>query len=192
MVGGNRSLPALPFNAGLAWYEDEDVHDPWLRIEVQVYAHLVSRDLLDSAMEQAWRTITHSMEYSPCAAAGTGGKHPLSFLIPRAKSNRSETKRRALERWQRGEVDFEGLLVEEWQGTGIQQEQLDAVVQLGGNPVQLQKRHRDLQKRVYDRVRKWFPDPKPRVAIKARWRQHMPLPDSNEPLPTSFPITGAK
>ncbi len=175
---GNRSLPALPFSAGLVWYEDEDIHGPWLRIEVQVHAHLASRDLLDSAMDQAWRTITHSRDFS--LGGASVGKHPLCSLIPLAKANRSETKRRALERWQRGEVDFEGLLAEEWQDAGIQQELRDAVVQFGGNPVQLERRHRDLQKRVYDRVRKWFPDPKPRVAVKGQWRLHMPLQDSNE------------
>ena len=181
---GNRSLPALPFSAALVWYEDEDIHGPWLRIEVQVHAPLVSRDLLDSAMDQAWMTITHSRDFSLGRAAGTGGKHPLSALIPQAKANRSETKRRALERWQRGEVDFEGLLAEEWQDPRNQQDLQDLVVQVGGKPFRLQKRHRDLQKRVYDRVRKWFPDPKPRVAIKGEWRQHMPLPT---PLTASHP-----
>ena len=80
----------------------------------------------------------------------------------------------------RGEVDFEGLLAEEWQDAMIQQELREVVDQSGGNPVQLQKRHRDLQKRVYDRVRKWFPDPKPRVSVKGQWRLHMPLPGSKE------------
>ena len=97
-----------------------------------------------------------------------------------------------MERYEREEVDFEGLLAEAWQDPSIQQELREMVGQYRGNPVLLQKRHRDLQKRVYDRVRNWFPDSKPRVAIKGQWRQHMPLPDSKEPLPTRLPITGAK
>ena len=179
-LDGNRSLPALPFDAALVWYEDEDIHGPRLRIEVQVHAPLVSRDLLDSAMDQAWRTITHTREYSFIGAASAVGKHPLIALIPQARVNRSETKRRALERCQKGEVDFEGLLAEAWQDPGIKQELREMVGQYRGNPVLLQKRHREMQKRVYDRVRNWFPPPKPRVAVKGQWRRHMPLPVSNE------------
>ena len=175
-LAGNRSLPALPYTAGLVWYEDEDIHDPWLRIEVQVHAALVSRDLLDSAIDQAWMTLKHRGGIIPHGDVGAAGQHPLSALIPRAKANRSEPKRLALERWRRGDVDFEGLLVEEWQKASIKEELRDIVARCRGNPVQLQKRHRDLQKRVYDRVRKRFPDPRPRLAVKGQWRLHMPLP----------------
>ena len=185
-LDGNRSLPALPFDAGLVWYEDEDVHDPRLRIEVQVHAPLVSRDLLESAMDQAWRTITHSSEYSVSGGASAVGKHPLLALIPQARVNRSETKRRALERLQRGEVDFEGLLAEAWQDSSVQQDLQELLVRYRANPVLLRKNHRDLQKRLYDRVRNWFPEPKPRVAVKGQWRRHMLLPDSNEPRVTTL------
>ncbi len=122
----------------------------------------------------------HSSEYSLGGAAGAVGKHPLLGLIPQARANRSETKRRALERFQRGEVDFEGLLAEVWQEPSVQQELREMVVRYRGNPVLLRKWHHDIQKRVYDRVRNWFPAPKPRVAVKGQWRRHMPLPDSNE------------
>ncbi len=130
-------------------------------------------------MDQAWRTITHSSEYSLSGAAAVG-KHPLLDLIPQARANRSETKRRALERYQKGEVGLEGLVAEVWQAPSIQQELREMVGRYRGNPVLLQKRHRDLQKRVYDRVRNWFPDPKPRAAIKGQWREHMPLLESKE------------
>ncbi len=176
---GNRSLPAMPFDAALVWYEDEDVHDPRLRIEVKVHAPLVSRDILDSALDQAWRTITHTGGYSLDGSLGVG-KHPLLALIPQARVNRSETKRRALERYQRGEVGFEGLLAEAWLDTSLQQELREMVGQYRGNPVLLRKEHRYMQKRIYDRVRNWFPYPKPRVVIKGQWREHMPLPESKE------------
>ena len=199
-LAGNRSLPALPFHASLVWYGDEDIHDPWLRIEVRVHSSLISRDLLDSAMDQAWRTITQPSVFSRSGSATADGKHPLSSLITQAKANRSETKRRSLERWQRGEVNFEDLLAEEWQSTRVQQELQETVDRYRGNPVQLQTMHRDLQKRVYDRVRKWFPDPKPRVAVKGQWRQCMLLPDFDQPgaspsgekSPTSLQNTDAK
>ena len=161
------------------WYEGEDVHDPRLRIEVQVHASLVSRDILDSALDQAWRTITHTSGYSLDGSLGVG-KHPLLALIPQARVNRSETKRLALERYQRGEVGFEGLLADAWQDHSLQHELREMAGRYRGNPVLLRKEHRYLQKRVYDRVRNWFPDPKPRVAVKGQWREHMPLPESKE------------
>ena len=174
-VAGNRSLPSLPYTSELVWYEDEDIHDPWIRIEVKVHASLVSRDLLASAMDQAWVTLNHR------GGIVAGGQHPLSALIPRAKANRSESKRLALERLHRGEVDFEGQLVEQWQNPDIQEELRGMVAQYQRNAVQLRNLHRAAQKQVYDRVRKWFPDPKPRVAVKGQWRQAMPLPDADAP-----------
>ena len=108
-------------------------------------------------MDQAWRTITHSSEYSVSGAASAVGKHPLLALIPQGRVNRSESKRRALERFQRNEVDFEGLLAEASQDPSVQQELREMIVRYRGNPVLLRKRHHDIQKRVYDRVRNWFP-----------------------------------
>lgn len=37
-VPGNLSQPALPYRASLVWYPEEDLQDPWLRIEVNVHA----------------------------------------------------------------------------------------------------------------------------------------------------------
>jgi hypothetical protein len=174
----HQSLPPLPYSVGLVWYLWEDIHDSWLRIEIQVHPALVSRDLLESALEQAWLTLNQP---SGPGLVIRGGKrrwpsHPLSALLPRAKAKRSERKRRALERWQRGEVDFEGLLEEEWQDPGVQEELQGLIAAYRSHPLQLQQRHRELQKQVYDRVRKWFPDPKPRVKVKGCWRQRLPLP----------------
>ena len=131
-------------------------------------------------MDQAWRTMTHTWESSPSGAASAVEKHPLLALIPQARVNRSETKRRGLERFQRGEADFEGLLAEAWQDPSVQQELREMVVRYRGNPALLGKRQRELQKRVYDRVRNWFSDPKPRVSVKGQWREHMPLLESKE------------
>ncbi len=105
---------------------------------------------------------------------------------PPGQGHRSETKRQALERYQKGGVGFEGLLAEAWQDSSVQQELREIVARYRANPVLLQKNHRDLQKRLYDRVRNWFPKPKPRVAVKGQWRRHMPLPDSNEPEATTL------
>ena len=66
-------------------------------------------------------------------------EHPLSQLIPRAKSNLSETKRRAVERYERGDVDFEGLISEEWQKDDIQEELARIVGRYENIPVRLNK-----------------------------------------------------
>ena len=167
---GNKSLPALPYEAGLIWYPDEDIHDLQVRIEVMLFSSLASRDLLKSAMDQIWQTLNHARR------TGQWQEHPLSALIPKAKVNRSELIREALERYGRGEVDFEGLLVEEWETPDIQ-EQLRALFDPPiGTGFERVKKHRDLQKKVYDRVRKRLPYPKPLGSVKGQWRESLPLP----------------
>ena len=97
-------------------------------------------------------------------------------LISKAKSNASDRKRVALERIALGEVDFEGLLEEEWQTPQFRQELKTMQTKYRSNPGALKKNHREVQKKVYDRVRKWFPHPKPRVK-GTLWRQRLPLGD---------------
>lgn len=117
--------------------------------------------MLFSQVSQGWRTITQPKGSSRGGAAEAYRKHPLISLITRAKAECSESKWRALERWQRGEADFGGLLLlaEEWRSTTVQQDLQDTEVRRRGNPMRLRKMHRDLQKRIYDLVRKWFPNP---------------------------------
>ena len=185
---GNRSLPALPYEADLVWYPGEDIHDLQVRIEVILFSALASRDLLKSAMDQMWRTLTDARR------TGQWQEHPLSDLIPKAKANRSERIRGASERFQRGEVNFEGLLEEEWQ-TPDMQEQLRALLDRHiGTGFERAKRHRDLQKMVYDRVRKRLPNPKPRVSVKGQWRERLPLPSGQaggQTLPEASPDRGS-
>lgn len=167
-VPGQRSLPPLPYTASITHLAEEDIQDPWQRVEIMVFAPLASRDLLESAIDQAWRTVRH-VQRTP----GYSRPHPLSALIVRAKANLSERKRSALDRFKRGETDLEGLLVEEWGQPDVQAELSRLAEQYGGNPVTLKEKHRELQKRVYDRVRRWFPEPKPRVKARGEWRTRL-------------------
>ena len=70
---GNKSLPALPYEAGLIWYPDEDIHDLQVRIEVMLFSSLASRDLLKSAMDQIWQTLNHARRTGQWARAPSIG-----------------------------------------------------------------------------------------------------------------------
>jgi hypothetical protein len=167
---GNKSLPKLPYQASIVYYSEEDIHDPWVRIEVMIHGPLATREMLEAALDQGWRTLNHIRRFPP-----RWEPHPLSKLIPKAKANQSEAKRWALERFRQGEVDFEGLLAEEWQTTEVQEELRGIRERYGRSPKEFQKREYALQKKVYDRVRRWFPDPKPKVRTKGEWRQRLLL-----------------
>jgi hypothetical protein len=169
---GNKSLPQLPYRGSIVHYDEEDIYDPWVRIEIRLYTPLASRELLLAAADQGWRTLNSDLKflhrYEP---------HPLAEYIPKAKAKTSERKRQALERYNSGEVDFEGLMLEEWHTAEIQEDLRIIIARFQNNPVQLRSKHWALQKRVYDRVRKWFPEPKPKVKARGVWRERLRLPE---------------
>ena len=66
--------------------------------------------------------------------------------------------------------------MEEWETPDIQ-EQLRALFDPPiGTGFERVKKHRDLQKKVYDRVRKRLPYPEPLGSVKGQWRESLPLP----------------
>ena len=97
-------------------------------------------------------------------------------LITKAKANNSERKRQALARWERGDADFEDLLEAEWEASEVQEELQGIVARYRSNSLRLEQKHRELQKKVYDRVRWWFPEPKPRVKVRGQWRSRLGMP----------------
>jgi hypothetical protein len=166
-------LPTLPYEVAIVHYPEEDIDDPWLRIEIMVYEHMTSRDVLGSACEHAWLTLKTVRRLSEKGRQ----QHPISMLIPRAKSKVSQPKKVAMERIQRGETDFERLIEEEWQKADIQFELRHIIEKYSRSQVTLKRQHLAVQKKVYDRVRRWFPDPKPKVSVKGEWRSRLPLPN---------------
>jgi len=54
---GGKSLPELPCSQGVVWYEDEDVRDPWLRVEINLHARFATRELFDYASRQAYEAV---------------------------------------------------------------------------------------------------------------------------------------
>lgn len=170
-VPGNKSLPKLPYEASIAHYPGEELNDSWVRIEVMVHESFASRDLLDEAMDQAWLTLKDLRRWP-----GSWHPHPLVAYIPHAKANRSEVRRDASERFNRGEVDFEGLLEEQWLSSDNQAALRAIMNRHRADPTRLAKAHLAQQKLIYDRVRQWFPDPKPKVSVKGEWRLRLRLP----------------
>jgi hypothetical protein len=52
-----KSLPELPCDHGVTWYEDEDTHDPWLRVEIRLHARFATRELFDYAARFAYDAV---------------------------------------------------------------------------------------------------------------------------------------
>lgn len=52
-----KSLPDLPCSWGVVWYDDEDIHDPWLRIEIRLHARFATREVFDYAARYAYETV---------------------------------------------------------------------------------------------------------------------------------------
>jgi len=166
---GARSRPPLPFDVSFVGYPGEEQDDPWVRLEFMVFAPLASRDLLKTAADQAWETL-RLVAFRP----GPLGRrpHPLTELVPQAKSKRSERKRAAIERYRRGDANFDDLLVDEWLAPAVQRKLRRIESGRHGSSSTEKRRARSrLEKQVYDRVWNWLPEPKPKST--RRWRSRL-------------------
>jgi hypothetical protein len=52
-----KSLPELPCDQGVSWYKNEDIHDPWLRVEIRLHARFATKELLDYASRLAYELV---------------------------------------------------------------------------------------------------------------------------------------
>jgi hypothetical protein len=52
-----KSLPDLPCNWAMLWHEDEDIHDPWVRIEIKLHTRFATKELFDYAARYAYETV---------------------------------------------------------------------------------------------------------------------------------------
>ena len=173
-VPGNRSLPKLPYEIELVHYPDDDIHSEWLRFELMIHTSFAGRDMLDEATGRALWLLRHLHSMGHPMA----GRHPVAALISRAKANLSQRKRNAVRRYLANEIDFEGLLEEEWirADTQVDVRQNIRVCPRNWSGEKALKYEQD---RIYNRVRRWFPDPKPKVAQKGTWRHRLPMPSDN-------------
>ncbi|MFC1933313.1 hypothetical protein ACFLXU_06820 [Chloroflexota bacterium] len=55
-----KALPELPCEHGLVWYDNEDIHDPWIRVEIKIHTRFATKELFAHAAEYAFMAIeTH-------------------------------------------------------------------------------------------------------------------------------------
>jgi len=60
-----KSLPSLPCDYGLVWYDDENIDDPWLRVELRIHSRFVVKELLDRNNKHTRKSITRELlEYA--------------------------------------------------------------------------------------------------------------------------------
>lgn len=53
----DKSLPDLPCDFGIVWHESEDIHDPWLRVEINLHARFATQELMNYATKYAYETV---------------------------------------------------------------------------------------------------------------------------------------
>lgn len=59
-----KSLPSLPCDFALVWDQEEDIHDPWLRLQIRLHTRFASRELLDYAAGYAYESVkSHLLQY---------------------------------------------------------------------------------------------------------------------------------
>ncbi len=57
-----RSLPNLPCDWGVVWYEGEDTDDPWLRVEMKLNARFATKELFEYAAKYAYCSVQGHLE----------------------------------------------------------------------------------------------------------------------------------
>ena len=53
----HKSLPDLPCDQRIAWYEDEDIHAPWIRIEIWIHSKFATKELFNYSSIHAFKTL---------------------------------------------------------------------------------------------------------------------------------------
>jgi len=77
-----KSLPQLPCDHGLVWHEGEDIHGPWLRVEIRIHKRFVTKELFSYAAKFAYETIqshlwSENVENHPVCHWLKGGRPPI-------------------------------------------------------------------------------------------------------------------
>jgi hypothetical protein len=85
-LSDSKSLPELPCDHGVVWYEGEDVNDPWLRVEIKIHARFATREIFDYAAWQAYEDVKISrwrmgLKKHPVCRWLKGGRPPADESI---------------------------------------------------------------------------------------------------------------
>ena len=57
-----KSLPQLPCDHGVVWHEDEDIHDPWIRVEIRLHARFATKELFNYAAKYAYQSLESHLQ----------------------------------------------------------------------------------------------------------------------------------
>jgi hypothetical protein len=81
-----KSLPQLPCDHGVVWHEDEDIHDPWLRVEIKIHARFATKELFNYAAKFAYETVqsylwSENVQNHPVCQWLKGGRPPIDKSI---------------------------------------------------------------------------------------------------------------
>ena len=163
---GNKSLPPLPFEQEIVWYDDEDINRPWVRLEIKVHPSFFTHEMLNEAAEDGYRSMAHIVHYHGYQ------EHPVLKIINRSKVKPNPRKKEAIRRSRANEIDFEGLLAEEWRTEDTQQKLGECRAEYQIQPMMLANAEKALKNRVYNRIKTWFTTQGlavPRLKHKGRW-----------------------
>ena len=78
-----KSLPELPCDYGVVWYENENIHDPWLRVEIKLHARFASKELFEYAAKYAYESAQSHIRSAdvkphPLVRWLKGGRPPMN------------------------------------------------------------------------------------------------------------------
>ena len=81
LLSEHKSLPELPCDHGLVWRKDEDIHGPWLRVEIRIHKRFVTKELFSYAAKFAYEIIqshlwSENVENHPVCHWLKGGRPP--------------------------------------------------------------------------------------------------------------------
>jgi hypothetical protein len=79
---GVKSLPELPYDHGMVWHENENVDNPWLRVEIRIHERFVTRELFNDAAEFAYEAVQshlsdRKVKPHPVCTRLKGGRPPV-------------------------------------------------------------------------------------------------------------------
>ena len=60
-LSNQKSEPHLPCDQRIVWYEDEDTHDPWIRVEIMLHARFATKELMNYAARFAYESVESNL-----------------------------------------------------------------------------------------------------------------------------------
>ena len=55
-LSDQKSLPELPCSHEVVWYDNEDIHDPWIRVEIRLHARFATKEVFNYAAALAYQS----------------------------------------------------------------------------------------------------------------------------------------